>query len=195
MESGVHHPSRPGLRRGAVPLVQSAASEPVLLLLDERCSEATRRLEFVLPGASWIARDYSVPSESWPLTKDGRNLAFYGDHNEDDGHSYFVHGAVQDFTGGYWHDSQFGYGHWALHEEVPGQKLWLWPKSRDGAMWHDLLTDNDGPYFEPQTGRLLDQNDHEFLAPDSADHWRQLYFPYKKIGPMAKAIPLRRPQR
>ncbi len=146
-------------------------------------------IEFVLPGASWIARDYSVPSESWPLTKDGRNLGFYGDHNENDGHSYFVHGAVQDFTGGYWHDSQFGYGHWALHEEVPGQKLWLWPKSRDGAMWHDLLTDSDGPYCEPQTGRLLDQNDHEFLAPDSADHWRQLYFPYKKIGPMAKASP------
>jgi tetratricopeptide (TPR) repeat protein len=146
-------------------------------------------IEFVLPGVSWIARDYSVPSESWPLTKDGRNLAFYGDHNENDGHSYFVHGAVQDFTGGYWHDSQFGYGHWALHEEVPGQKLWLWPKSREGGMWHDLLTDNDGPYCEPQTGRLLDQNDHEFLAPDSADHWRQLYFPYKKIGPLVKATP------
>jgi Flp pilus assembly protein TadD len=146
-------------------------------------------IEFVMPGVSWIARDYSIPSDSWPLTKDGRNLALYRDHNANDGHSYFVHGALLDFTGGYWHDSQFGYGHWALHEEVPGQKLWLWPRSRDGAMWHDLLTDNDGPYCEHQTGRLLDQNDHEFLAPDSADHWRQMYFPYKKIGPMVKATP------
>jgi tetratricopeptide (TPR) repeat protein len=146
-------------------------------------------LEFVMPGVSWIARDYSVPSESWPMTKDGRNLAFYRDHSDDDGHSYFVHGVLQDFAGGYWHDSQFGYGHWALHEEVPGQKLWLWPKCRFGSMWHGLLTDKDGPYFEQQTGRYLDQDDHEFLAPYSADRWRQLYFPYMKIGPMVKATP------
>ena len=97
--------------------------------------------------------------------------------------------SLQDFAGGYWHDWQFGYGHWALHEEVPGQKLFLWSLSRAGAIWQDLLTDSDGPYFEPQTGRLLDQSDHEFLAPDSADHWRELYFPYKKIGPMVKATP------
>ena len=146
-------------------------------------------LEFVLPGVSWIGHNYSVPSEPWPLSKDGRNLALYRNHNDNDENSFFVHGVFEDFTGGYWHDSQFGYGRWALHDDVPGQKLWLWPVSRAGAIWHDLLTDNDGPYFEPQTGRLLDQSDHEFLAPDSADHWRELYFPYKKIGPMVKASP------
>jgi tetratricopeptide (TPR) repeat protein len=149
----------------------------------------TNDLEFVLPGVGWMGDDYSVPSEPWPLSKDGRNLALYRNHNDNDANSFFVFGAFEDFRGGYWHDSQFGYGHWALHEDVPGQKLWLWPVSRAGAIWHDLLTDNDGPYFEPQTGRLLDQSDHEFLASDSADHWRELYFPYKKIGPMVKATP------
>jgi tetratricopeptide (TPR) repeat protein len=146
-------------------------------------------LEFVLPGVSWIGHNYSVPSKPWPLSQDGRDLALYRNHNDNDENSFFVHGVLQDFDGGYWHDSQFGYGHWALHEDVPGQKLWLWPVSRAGAIWHDLLTDSDGPYFESQTGRLLDQSDHEFLAPDSADHWRELYFPYKKIGPMVKATP------
>jgi len=146
-------------------------------------------LEFVLPGVSYIGHDYSVRSKPWPLTKDGRNLALYRNRGDDDDDSLFVHGMLQDFSGGYWHDLQFGYGHWALHEEVPGQKLFLWSKSRAGAIWYDLLTDSDGPYFESQTGRLLDQSDHEFLAPDSADNWRELYFPYKKIGPMAKATP------
>lgn len=146
-------------------------------------------LEFVLPGVSWIGHNYSVSSEPWPIAKDGRNLAIYHNHNDDDENSFFVHGALHDFMGGYWHDWQFGYGHWALHEQLPGQKLWLWPVSRAGAIWHDLLTDHDGPYFESQTGRLLDQSDHEFLAPDSADHWQELYFPYKKIGPMVKATP------
>lgn len=146
-------------------------------------------LEFVLPGVSHIGHNYSVPSEPWPLTKDGRNLALNRNRKDNDDDSLFVHGMLQDFSGGYWHDLQFGYGHWALHEEVPGQKLFLWSMSRAGAIWSDLLTDSDGPYLESQTGRLLDQSDHEFLAPDSADHWRELYFPYKKIGPMVKATP------
>jgi tetratricopeptide (TPR) repeat protein len=146
-------------------------------------------LEFVLPGVSYIGHNYAVPSEPWPLTKDGRNLALNRTHKDNDDDSLFVHGKLQDFSGGYWHDWQFGYGHWALHDEVPGQKLFLWSTSRAGAIWQDLLTDHDGPYFESQTGRLLDQSDHEFLAPDSGDHWRELYFPYKKIGPMVKATP------
>ena len=146
-------------------------------------------LEFILPGVSYIGHNYAVPSQPWPLTKDGRNLALNRTHKDNDDDSLFVHGKLQDFSGGYWHDWQFGYGHWALHEEVPGQKLFLWSTSRAGAIWQDLLTDNDGPYFESQTGRLLDQSDHEFLAPDSGDHWQEFYFPYKEIGPMVKATP------
>jgi len=146
-------------------------------------------LEFVLPGVRYIGHNYAVPSQPWPLTKDGRNLALNRTHKDKDDDSLFVHGKLQDFSGGYWHDWQFGYGHWALHEEVPGQKLFLWAMSRAGAIWQELLTDHDGPYFESQTGRLLDQSDQEFLAPDATDHWRELYFPYKKIGPMVKATP------
>jgi Flp pilus assembly protein TadD len=146
-------------------------------------------LEFVLPGDKYITHDYAVPSEPWPNTKDGRNMALNRNRKDNDDDSLFVHGKLQDFSGGYWHDWQFGYGHWARHEEVPGQKLFLWSKSRAGAIWQDLLTDSDGPYLEAQTGRLLDQSDHEFFAPGSTDHWRELYFPYKKIGPMVKATP------
>jgi Flp pilus assembly protein TadD len=146
-------------------------------------------LEFVLPGVSYITHNYSVPSEPWPITQDGRNMALNRNRKDNDDDSLFVHGKLQDFSGGYWHDWQFGYGHWARHEEVPGQKLFLWSMSRAGAIWQDLLTDSDGPYLEAQTGRLLDQSDHEFFAPGSTDHWRELYFPYKKIGPMVKATP------
>jgi Tfp pilus assembly protein PilF len=147
-------------------------------------------LEFILPGTKYIAHDYSVPVEPWPLLPDGRSLALYKDHREaDEGGSYFVHGKLQESNGAYWHDSNFGYGHWALHEEVPGQKFFRWPLSRDGAIWENLLTDTDGPYFEPQSGRLLDQNDHAFFAPYTTDHWREFWFPYKEIGPMVVATP------
>jgi tetratricopeptide (TPR) repeat protein len=146
-------------------------------------------LEFIFPGTMHIGHDYSVESRPWPVTVDGRNLALYKEHNDSDEGSFFVHGKLSEFSGAYWHDAQFGFGHWAVHEEVPGQKFFRWPLSRSGAIWEKLLTDDDGPYFEPQNGRLLDQNDHEFFAPYTTDQWRELYFPYKKTGPMVKATP------
>ncbi|MCL4402956.1 MAG: DUF5107 domain-containing protein, partial [Acidobacteria bacterium] len=152
-------------------------------------NKLSKDVEFIFPGNSYIGHDYSVPERPWPMTADGRNLALYKEHNDSDEGSFFITGALEDFSGSYWRDSDFGYGHWAVHEEVPGQKFFRWPLSRAGAIWESLLTDADGPYFEPQTGRLLDQNDHEFLAPLSTDQWRELYFPYKKIGPMVKATP------
>lgn len=60
---------------------------------------------------------------------------------------------------------------------------------REGGIWENLLTDTDGPYFEPQVGRLMDQNDHEFFAPYTTDQWREIWFPFKEIGPMVKASP------
>jgi tetratricopeptide (TPR) repeat protein len=146
-------------------------------------------LEFILPGTTHIGHNYAVPSRPWPKTDDGRNLALYKDHNDSDEGSFFIYGKLNEFSGAYWHDAQFGFGHWAVHEEVPGQKFFRWDLARSGAIWEKLLTDDDGPYFEPQNGRLLDQNDHEFFAPYTTDQWRELYFPYKKIGPMVKATP------
>ena len=151
--------------------------------------KAGKDLELVLPGTSWIGHNYNAPNQPWPIARDGRNLALYKDHEGVGDGSFFVNGKFADFSGGYWHDSDFGYGHWALHEDVPGQKFFHWSLSREGAIWENLLTDSDGQYIEHQTGRLLDQSDTGSFAPYSADHWEELYFPYKKIGPMVKANP------
>jgi len=151
--------------------------------------KASDDLELVLPGSAWIGHNYNVPSQPWPSAADGRNLALYKDHAGIGDGSFFVVGKLNDFSGGYWHNSDFGYGHFALHEEVPGQKFFHWSLSRSGAIWENLLTDHDGQYIEHQTGRLLDQSDTGFFAPYSVDQWQELYFPYKKIGPMVKATP------
>jgi tetratricopeptide (TPR) repeat protein len=151
--------------------------------------KAADDLELVLPGSAWIGHNYNVPSQPWPTGAGGRNLAWYKNHAGVGDGSFFVQGRLNDFSGGYWHGSGFGYGHFALHEEVPGQKFFHWSLSRDGAIWENLLTDRDGQYIEHQTGRLLDQSDTGFLAPYSVDRWEELYFPYKKIGPMVKATP------
>jgi len=152
-------------------------------------NKLTKDLEFIYPGTAFIGHDYSVPERPWPITKDGRNLALFKNFTYGDPGSVFIFGVFADFAGGYWHQSQFGFGHWAPYSDLPGQKFFHWRLSRAGAIWEDLLTDSDGPYYEPQMGRLLDQSDTEFFAPYTADHWREVWFPYKKIGPMVKATP------
>ncbi|GAG28138.1 unnamed protein product, partial [marine sediment metagenome] len=82
-----------------------------------------------------------------------------------------------------------GFGHWAHYDDMPGQKIWIWGLSQQGMIWGDLLTDRDGQYSEPQAGRFLNQNDHGFFTPYTADHWREIWFPYKDTGPMVKASP------
>lgn len=152
-------------------------------------NKLTEDLEFVYPGTAFIGHDYDVPERPWPFLEDGRNLSLFKEHDHGDPQSVFIHGTMEDFAGCYWHDSEFGSGHWALYEDLPGQKFFRWRLSRAGYIWEDLLTDSDGQYWEPQMGRLLDQNDHEFFAPYSVDKWKELWFPYKEIGPMVDATP------
>jgi Flp pilus assembly protein TadD len=147
-------------------------------------------LEFVFPGTSYIGHDYNAAEQPWPLTGDGRDLSFYKNHDyERAPGSLFIFGKRTDFAGGYWNNAQFGFGHWALYDDMPGQKFFHWSLAPSGGIWKTLLTDTDGQYFEPQMGRLFDQEDHEFFAPYSSDQWREVWFPYKKIGPMVEATP------
>ena len=147
-------------------------------------------LQYIFPGRFHIAHNFSVPLKPWPYDASGRNLAWYKNNDFGSYKSYFTVGEYEDFFGGYWHDSQFGFGHWARHDDIPGQKIWIWGLSRQGMIWEDLLTDSDGQYCEPQAGRYLNQNDHSLFPPYASDIWREIWFPYKEIGPMVKASPL-----
>jgi tetratricopeptide (TPR) repeat protein len=99
-------------------------------------------------------------------------------------------GEYEDFYGAWYKNSDWGFGHWALYDDMPGRKIWIWDQSRQGEIWVDLLTDKDGQYTEPQAGRLLNQSDHGRLFPSVTDRWQEIWFPYQGIGPMRKASPL-----
>jgi hypothetical protein len=146
-------------------------------------------LQFIYPGTAFIGHNYDAPERPWPFLADGRDLSMFREHDHGDPQSVFIHGTMEDFAGCYWHESDFGFGHWALYEDLPGQKFFRWRLSRAGYIWEDLLTDSDGQYWEPQMGRLLDQDDHEFFAPYTIDQWNEIWFPYKEIGPMVDATP------
>jgi tetratricopeptide (TPR) repeat protein len=146
-------------------------------------------LRYIFPGRWQIGHDYNVPLEPWPVDSQGRDLSWYRANATPNSKSYFTVGEREDFYGAWYERSDAGMGHWALYDDMPGRKVWIWDQSRSGEIWVDLLTDSDGQYTEPQAGRLLNQSDHEFLASGTADRWRELWFPYNGIGPMAASSP------
>ncbi len=146
-------------------------------------------LKYIFPGRWFIGHNYSVPLEPWPVDRSGHDLSFYKNNAFPGSKSYFTVGEYADFYGGWYEESDTGFGHWAPYGDMPGRKIWIWDLSRAGAIWEDLLTDADGQYTEPQAGRLLNQSDHGDFPPFAADNWQETWFPYRGIGPMVKASP------
>ena len=150
---------------------------------------AREDLEFFCPGDTYLR--HSGEPKTWPIDEEGRNIAKYAENHFGPSKSYHVVGEYNNFFGGYFHDKQFGFGHASAYHEMPGQKLWLWAISRQGAIWEDLLTDTDGQYIEFQAGRLFDQyspGNHVNpitqvgFEPHKADQWTERWFPVKQIG-------------
>ncbi len=150
----------------------------------------TDDLEFYYPGH--LALEHDGSPTLWPVDDEGRDLAKYKNNAFGSHKSVHTVGEYNDFMGGYYHNSKFGFGHWALYDEMPGHKLWLWALSRNGGIWEDLLTDSDGQYMEFQAGRLFDQYSPSStiksvltqvpFSPGVTDRWSEIWFPVKEIG-------------
>ncbi len=151
-------------------------------------------LELFVPGGSYL--EHSGRERPWPVDEAGRFLPLYRNNAFGGNKSYHVVGELNDFFGGYYHDDDYGWGHWARYEDMPGQKMWLWSLARDGGIWEDLLTDTDGQYVEFQAGRLLVQyqpGDHvnpvtqAAFDPISASVWTETWFPLEGTGGLTDA--------
>ena len=151
-------------------------------------------LEMFIPGNAFLT--HPGAERTWPIDSAGRFLPVY-DNNRFAGHkSYHVVGELNDFFGGYYHDDDYGFGHWSRYEEMPGQKLWLWALSREGGIWEELLTDTDGQYVEYQAGRLFVQYSpgadvnpitQAGFDPGATDRWSETWFPLEGTGGLTDA--------
>jgi len=153
-------------------------------------------LEYSYPGTNYIGHDGSL--HSWPTHNDGMDLSWYENNNFGGYKSYHVIGELTNFFGGYWHDDKFGFGHYANYSGKPGKKLWIWGLSRQGMIWENLLTDNDGQYTEIQSGRLFNQEavesirtpfKHRSFSPFSTDIWTEYWFPVMATKGVVQATP------
>ena len=156
---------------------------------------AQQDLVFYTPGDQFLT--HGGMAKAWPIDPLNRDLSQYNQNNFGPSKSYHVIGEYNDFFGGYYKDSDKGFGHWGRYDEIPGQKLWLWNLSRAGGIWEDLLTDTDGQYIEYQAGRLYVQYfpgeenpiSQATFDPHLTDQWTEVWFPVKEIGGIKEASP------
>ncbi|MCK9413287.1 MAG: DUF5107 domain-containing protein [Prolixibacteraceae bacterium] len=153
-------------------------------------------LEFFYPGNQ--ALEHSGEVKSWPV-QNGHLKSIYPNNAYGSHTSVHVVGEYNDFMGGYYHKSEFGFGHWALYNDMPGRKLWLWALSGEGEIWKDLLTDIHGQYMEFQAGRTFNQYGQSSFRspikempfnPGVTDQWKEIWFPVKEIGGLQEVSPM-----
>jgi hypothetical protein len=147
--------------------------------------KAGGNLEFIYPGTRYIG--HGGEYADWPINKsNGKNISFYESNNFGGYKSYHVFGKYTNFSGGYWHDDEFGMVRYGSHDDKAGKKIWIWGLSGQGMIWEKFLTDTDGQYVEMQSGRLFNQNSqsatrtpfkHLSFAPYATDIWTEYFYP------------------
>jgi tetratricopeptide (TPR) repeat protein len=147
--------------------------------------KAKGNLEFIFPGTNYIGHDGD--HHNWPINEsNGKNISFYEANNFTGYKSYHILGKYANFSGGYWHDDDFGVVRFGPHNDKAGKKIWIWGLSGQGMIWEKILTDADGQYVEMQSGRLFNQNTrsatmtpfkHRSFEPFSTDIWTEYWYP------------------
>ena len=159
--------------------------------------QAGGNLEFCFPGKHWIGHDGKL--HNWPIDENGRDLSWYDKNDFGKSKSYHITGGINEFFGAYWHDTDFGSVHFSPYGEKLGRKIFLWSQDRSGAIWEELLTDNDGQYVEFQSGRLFNQAvpfstktpfKHHGFEPYAIDVFTEYWFPVKSTQGITQANPI-----
>lgn len=155
-------------------------------------------LEFVAPGNKYIG--HAGETGDWPLHPgNGKNLSMYEQNNFGEYKSYHVTGKQSHFFGGYAHNKDRGMAHYALKDEKPGKKLFIWGLSQQGMIWEHILSDSDGQYVEVQSGRLFNQNVEASsytpfkqlsFMPYVTQGWTEYWFPVLRTHGISMANPL-----
>ncbi len=154
-------------------------------------------LEYIFPGNKYIGHDGE--NHAWPVDEKGREISWYEQNNFGGSKSYHVLGENSGFYGTYWHDDNFGFGHYSNYDEKPGKKIWIWGLSDQGMIWEKLLTDSDGQYTEIQSGRMFNQAapqssttpfKNRGFASGATDEWTEYWFPVKGTKGLKDALPV-----
>lgn len=135
---------------------------------------ATDDLQYIYPMRETISDDPFAIVQSWPVWG-GVDQSWY--KNDPSALAIFARDVHRDFFGAYYHQSNYGVVHVANFRQDPGKKLWSWGTSRSGRIWDNILSDEDGPYNEIQSGRFATQGYREFMEPHRVEQWTEYWYP------------------
>ena len=110
---------------------------------------------FLFSGEAYIGHEGD--RHAWPVDSAGRPLDTYGGNAFGGNKSYHVLPGDAGKFGIWWPERGLGAVHLTDSWRKYGRKIWLWALSREGGIWEDLLTDEDGQYTELQSGRGFNQ--------------------------------------
>ncbi|WP_127579502.1 DUF5107 domain-containing protein [Paenibacillus koleovorans] len=143
----------------------------------------TRNMELRYP-IKWYIEEFERKRYPWPYegSVDLRRADQYRRLT-----GWFGSRVEDDFFGVY--DDELGRGtvHVADHMEAPGKKIWIWGNADLGKLWNELLTEEDGPYVEYQSGNVQTQNAFTWLAPYQRHTWKEYWFQAINTGPFTYA--------
>ncbi|MGC2160312.1 MAG: DUF5107 domain-containing protein [Silvibacterium sp.] len=136
--------------------------------------KATNDLQYVYPMRETIDDDPFAVVRAWPVSN-GVDNSWY--KNVPEAMAVFGRAVHRDFFGVYYHGSDYGIVHVADFRQDPGKKIWTWGTARSGRIWDKLLSDDDGPYNEIQSGRFPTQGFREFMEPRRVEKWTEYWYP------------------
>lgn len=139
----------------------------------ERVTMGTRFISPVTSGYGWkgVMR--------YPI-HEGEEISYYRDHV----HSLdlFSRNLQGDFFGCYDYDLEEGVVNVADRYEVTGRKYFTWGNSEDGLVWQYILSDDDGPYVEIQSGPFPTQSIFKMMEPHRVQRWRETWYGVREMG-------------
>ena len=135
---------------------------------------ATDDLEYIYPMRETISDDPFAIVQSWPVWE-GVDQGWY--KNDPSALAIFARDVHRNFFGVYYHQSNYGVVHVSNFRQDPGKKLWSWGTARSGRIWDNILSDEDGPYNEIQSGRFATQGYREFMEPHRVEQWTEYWYP------------------
>ena len=146
---------------------------------------ATNDLQYIYPMRETISDDPFAIVQSWP-TWDHVDQSWY--KNDPSAMAIFARDVHRNFFGVYYHDSNYGVVHVSDFRQDPGKKVWSWGTARSGKIWDNILSDDDGPYNEIQSGRFATQGYREFMEPRRVEQWTEYWYPVAGLdGGIAEA--------
>ncbi|MGM9470386.1 DUF5107 domain-containing protein [Pseudarthrobacter sp. YS3] len=151
-------------------------------------ADHARRAITAFPQADRPYYGVDYPALAGHGNPDGDRLDFYA--NIPVPTSYMITDTKDSFFGGYDHEAQAGFVHWADRSISPGKKQWTWGNGPVGHAWDEHLTDDDGPYVELMSGVFTDnQPDFSYLAPGETRTFSEFWYPIRAMGPAHQANP------